>query len=423
MHKPFQQTPHYHLLLPLLPFLLGTATSTCSSGPAAVPIAAAAAAPAPLAAAKEAVDALMAFYDPSSGLWDPGHAPWWQSGLALQAVVDYMAVSGSREYLAQARATIEAQRGVLPWWPAGGGEFRAESTDDTGWWALALVSMYELTGEVGFLDIAKADEAYMWEYWTGDDGSGSGDDIWGSGSGSGDSGSSSYSCGGGIIWQVSTRSYHNAISNELYLHLAAKLHNLNVNTGDGGMAAAAEPYLLDRALREWAWFRDSGMINSANLINDGLLEDAATQTCANNNAPTWTYNQGVVLTGLVELYRATGDGSYLGAARRVADAVIASPTLLGSEGILTEPCTASGEDCDPDRTAFKGIFVRQLAKLDAVLVDRPYAALIQRHAQTTYAAARNASGFYGGVWQGPFDEASVGRQASAVLLLIAALEP
>ncbi|KAK7754420.1 hypothetical protein SLS62_003714 [Diatrype stigma] len=402
-----------HYLLHL--FFIGTATSTCSSAPAAaapLALAPAAEAPTPLAAAKEAVDALMAFYDPTSGLWGPGNAPWWQSALALQAVVDYMALSGSREYVSQARHTIEAQRGVLPWWPAGGGEFRAESTDDTGWWALALVAMHELTGEAEFLDIAKADEAYMWEYWTGSDGSGNSNTE-----------GSSYSCGGGIIWQVSTRSYHNAISNELYLLLAAKLHNLNLNVGDGGVTAAAEPYLLDRALREWDWFRNSGMINGANLINDGLLEDAATQTCANNNAPTWTYNQGVVLTGLAELYRTTGDGTYLDAARRVADAVLASPALLGAGGILTEPCTASGEDCDPDRTAFKGIFMRQLAKLDAVLVDRPYAAVIQRHAQAVYAAARNASGFYGGVWQGPFDKASVGRQASAVLLLLAALEP
>lgn len=94
-----------------------------------------------------------------------------------------MAATGNLEYLPQARYTIETQRHVLPWWPAGGGEFRAQSTDDTGWWALALTSMHALTGgEAPFLDIAKLDEAYIWSYWTGGDSTGGG-----------------AVCGGGII--------------------------------------------------------------------------------------------------------------------------------------------------------------------------------------------------------------------------------
>lgn len=98
-------------------------------------------------------------------------------------MLDYMAATGNLEYLPQARYTIETQRHVLPWWPAGGGEFRAQSTDDTGWWALALTSMHALTGgEAPFLDIAKLDEAYIWSYWTGGDSTGGG-----------------AVCGGGII--------------------------------------------------------------------------------------------------------------------------------------------------------------------------------------------------------------------------------
>lgn len=34
---------------------------------------------------------------------------------------------------------------------------------------------------------------------------------------------------------------------------------------------------LDWANKEWAWFNSSGLINSQNLINDGLLS-----TCKNN---------------------------------------------------------------------------------------------------------------------------------------------
>ena len=335
------------------------------------------------ALAQGAVDAMMTFYDDTTGLWDPG-APWWQSGLALQAVLGFMAKTGNRDYMWEANYTIQTQRRPLAWWPAGGGEFRAESTDDTGWWALAAIAMYELTGDAELLEIARKDEEYMYRYWT--DGP---------------------PCGGGLVWHVPTRSYHNAISNELYLLLTATLHNI----------IPGDTVYLQRSLREWDWFRRSGMINADNLVNDGLTDGAA---CVNNNNPTWTYNQGVILGGLVELYKATCDKSYLIAAKSIADAVVSSPALM-REGILTEPCSSAGE-CEPDGVAFKGIFMGQLAKLDGVLVDHPYRALIRRNTEEMHSRARNEAGFYGGAWQEPFDSASIGRQASAAHLFVAALD-
>src|SRR5205085_2791129 len=121
-------------------------------------------------------------------------------GNALQALLDYMAKTGSRTYLPEVRNTIALQRRPLDWWPQGGGEFRADSTDDTGWWALAMVRMYDLTRDKQYLDIARTDEAYMRQYW---------DDT----------------CGGGIWWDLPGKTYKNAISNELYFKLVASLHN------------------------------------------------------------------------------------------------------------------------------------------------------------------------------------------------------
>ncbi len=72
-----------------------------------------------------------------------------------------------------------------------------------------------------------------------------------------------------------------------------------------------------------------------NPINDGLSEES-NGTRTNNGGQTWTYNQGVILGGLVELYKATGDRSLLESARQIADGVITS-AILSPNGILTEP--------------------------------------------------------------------------------------
>ncbi|XXH02109.1 hypothetical protein Hte_008475 [Hypoxylon texense] len=314
---------------------------------------------------RSAVDAMMALYDNTTGLWDPDNpgGSWWQNGVALWALAEYMIKSGSRDYLAQAQNTVEIQRAPLEWWPEGGGDFRADSTDDTGWWALAMTSMYQLTSDEEYLNIAKEDEAYMFNYWN------------------------TTTCGGGLIWNIPNGTYHNAISNELYLELTATLHNL----------IPGDTLYLNHSLMEWEWFNDSGMINSQNLVNDGLTDDA-----------TQRMNQTNPL----------GDPVYLETAREIADAVVSSAELV-QDGIITEPC-ASEEECEPNGTAFKGIFIRELAKLDAVLADHPYQAFIQDNAQAAYENARNGSDFYGFLWQGPFDSVTIGSQESAVELMVAA---
>ncbi|MCX4703613.1 glycoside hydrolase family 76 protein [Streptomyces sp. NBC_01352] len=331
--------------------------------------------------ATAAVEAMMGFYDEDTGRWDPD-APWWQSGNALQALLDYTAKTRSKRYLLQIENTIEQQRKPLPWWPEGGGEFRADSTDDTGWWGLAMTSMYDLTRDQEYLTIAKLDEEYMYKYW---------DDV----------------CGGGVWWDIPAATYKNAISVELYIKLAAALHN----------RIPGDTVYLKRALTAWKWLKSSGMINGDNLVNDGLNTQGG--GCANNGGITWTYNQGVVLGGLAELYKATGDRALLRDARKIADAVVDSP-LLSPKGILTEPCEAS-DTCESDGTAFKGIFARNLGELDALLPGRPYRGYLLTQARSAYQYDRNSSDQYGVSWSGPFDRASIGRQESAVSLLVSVL--
>jgi len=69
----------------------------------------------------------------------------------------------------------------------------------------------------------------------------------------------------------------------------------------------------DWALKAGSWFVNSGMVNNKYLVNDGLTPD-----CKNNDQTEWTYNQGVVLGGLVGLSQITGNASLVEEAVRIA---------------------------------------------------------------------------------------------------------
>jgi predicted alpha-1,6-mannanase (GH76 family) len=328
------------------------------------------------AKADAAVAAMMGFYDQGTGLWQP-ERPWWQSGNALQAYLDHAAATHARDFRAVLDHTVDIQRKTYMF-----GEFRADSTDDTGWWALAMTRAYDLTHDRKYLDIAKIDEDYIRGHW---------DDV----------------CGGGVWWDIPQHTYKNAISIELYIKLTAALHN----------RVKGDTLYVGRALEAWQWFKGSGMINADHLVNDGLQTQSG--SCESNHGTTWTYNQGVILGGLTELYRATGDRGLLADARRIADAVIASPQL-SPHGILTEPCEAAGT-CNNDQPAFKGIFARNLAELDDVLPGHPYRGYLRAQAASAYAHARNDADQYGLNWAAPFDTTDIARQESAVSLLTAVI--
>ena len=352
------------------------------------------------AAAKAAIDAMNSqFYSSAQAIWSPSD-PWWLSGVALTGVIDYMRKTNTNDYLEQVQEIIRVQRAQ---WPAGGGDFRADSSDDTGWWALAMVRMYDMTNDSTYLDIAVEDEAYMYQSWTASP------------------------CGGGIYVDVKAQTYKSAIANGLYTKLAASLHN-RVPNGT---------LYLDRAKTAWSWFHASGMVNSANLVNDGLASDASgSGACSNNNLPVWTYNQGVILGAAVELYHATASPAYLTTARTIADAAVSptSPlttttpqqqqppntTLLALTESACEPDEPSG--CNNDQQSFKGIFAYHLAELDAALPDasHPYRAFLRQNARAAYDNARGpGTDLYDVSWVGGgFWNSTIAKQASAVGLLV-----
>lgn len=139
------------------------------------------------------------------------------------------------------------------------------------------------------------------------------------------------------------------------------------------------------------------MINSANLINDGLtiLDNG---TCINNNMNTWSYNQGVILGGLVELSHATGDTSLLTKATNIANAAIR--TLTDEKGIIHE-IDRCEPNCGDDGSQFKGIFVRNLHYLYKEAPQDGWRSTIAMNAESIWKNDRNADDQLGVDWSGP----------------------
>ena len=263
-----------------------------------LPVAANAAPAAPAPAVKwitEAAATLDHWYDQSNGQYRTTN--WWNAANALRSQLVASALLGDN--LGPQRAANTYNQNIGAW-------FRNDYYDDEGWWGLTWVQAYDQTGERKYLVLAESlfsDMAGGWDL----------------------------HCGGGIWWSRD-RNYKNAIPNELFLSLAAAL---SLRT-TGPAAANYKQW----ALLEWDWFANTGMINAQGLVNDGLTED-----CRNNGRTTWTYNQGVALGGLADLYRLTGDRSLLTAAGSLANA--AMTRLTDANGVLREPCEAQHCDVDP----------------------------------------------------------------------------
>lgn len=201
-----------------------------------------------------------------------------------------------------------------------------------------------------------------------------------------------------------------AVENELYLTAAAKLANRKPNSPSGG-------YYFDEAIKAYDWFIGSGLINSENLINNGLV----LSTCKNDGNLVFTYNQGIILSGLAELAWATGNDSYSDLANTLALAGI--DKLTDSNGILHEPCEATG--CDGDEEQFKGVFGRNIQFLYNRETNLPaataatYKNFLQVNANAIWTDDQSDNQL-GLVWSGSSGSATIQTQSSALDVIVGA---
>jgi hypothetical protein len=212
-------------------------------------------------------------------------------------------------------------------------------------------------------------------------------------------------CGGGMNWNPHLTPYKNAITNELYISASMGMYldfpgdwndapfvssmdqNAQGPLQGNGQAAQDEaplrarphnPVYLNNAVEAYHWLKNSNMTNDQGLYVDGFhirdwsrTNNTGTGNCDVRNEMVYTYNQGVLLSGLRSLWEGTGSRMYLEDGHALVRNVIAatgwqssttrSPQWsgLGRNGILQEVCDEAGT-CSQNGQTFKGIFFHHL---------------------------------------------------------------
>ncbi len=332
--------------------------------------------------ADKTLETLQKWYNEDTGQWKTTN--WWNAANALTAIIDYSRITGTKEYLDVIENTFEKCK-----------EFEVKSEDpsknwtcrnfindyydDEGWWVLAWIDAYDLTGKAKYLDMARVTFSDMTKGW---------DEV----------------CGGGIYWKKPDVA-KSAVQNELFMLCAIRLHQRSPGTENGFT-------YLEWARRTWKWFENTGMINEHFQIENGLKKN-----CELDAGRRYTYNQAMILSALFELGREDNDPRLLQIANKIAHAAIT--TSIYEDGILKDP---SEPRMGADGPQFKGIFMRHLAYLYSVTHDPDYKDFINKNAGTIWNKARNGStNEIGGIWKGPFDQADASRQSCALDAFNAAL--
>lgn len=308
------------------------------------------------------------WYDEGNGQW---MNLWWNSANSLtslanlaQIAPDQFGSTGNHYF----QNTLTAARA------ANGGSYVNNFYDDEGWWAMAWIRVYDATQDRQYLDVAR--NIFQ-------------DLIKGLGA----------TCGG--QWWSKDKNYVASIANELFIEVAASLANRSPNDGTD--------YRI-YANNNLAWLMNSGLINSDNTINDGID--------ISNCKPTgtvFTYNQGVILGGLVEMHQYSNNQQHLDTANRLAHGALAQ---LTKDNILTE--TGYPNALDNTAAQFKGPFVRGLASLQSASPHDEYKTFLQQNADSLWSNDRQDGGELGSNWQGPLTDATAPTQSAALDCLIAA---
>ncbi|CAF9943844.1 MAG: hypothetical protein ALECFALPRED_001506 [Alectoria fallacina] len=209
-------------------------------------------------------------------------------------------------------------------------------------------------------------------------------------------------CGGGMLWNPYLAPYKNAITNQLYIAASISMYLYFPGDSDPSPflthtglppAKAHDIRYLDNAVEAYKWLKGSNMRNKYGLYVDGFHITGwqggkngsnGTGKCDLRHEKVYTYNQGVILSGLKGLWEATGSRAYLEDGHELVRDVITATGWedkdteqryrwagLGRGGVMEELCDWSGS-CSQNGQTFKGIFYHHLTLFCSPLIRREW---------------------------------------------------
>ncbi|MDR0692614.1 MAG: glycosyl hydrolase family 76 [Prevotellaceae bacterium] len=305
--------------------------------------------------------------------WTDNHGnktfQYWPQAHALDVLIDAYERSGNDFYKAYFGLWFDGVK------KQNGNGWYNNFFDDMEWIALALLRVYKATGEAKYKEAALELWGYIQEGWN------------------------NYA-GGGIAWERDSHLWSkNACSNGPACILAARLYR---ETGD--------ETCRDWAFKVYEWEKSVLFNSSTGAVYDNING----QTGEKNTSWIFTYNQGTFIGSAVELYKITGEKTYLN------DAVLAAnytTTVLVNSGILKDEGSGDGG-------LFKGIFVRYFTELirqeglDSAVKKR-YTQFLQYNAETLWTKGANKKDvLFGTNWRNrPGSETGLTEQISGCMLI------
>lgn len=316
------------------------------------------------------------FFNKKSRQADMETNNYWPQAHAIDAITDAYARTKDEKYYrmydlwfqGMPRFNFNARQGRRKgdlWWNA--------FVDDMEWHALALVRIYEVTGETRYLN--KARQLYADWIWT----------QWGP--------ENEAPWYGGVTWKTDVAKSKNACSNGPAAILAARLAQFASVDASNAKNKSADEYLAEalkiyRWERKWLWDSKTGAVYD-NINRRGEI-----------GRFSLSYNQGTFIGAAVELFRLTKDPSFLD------DAVLTARYTTGpmsrrNRGVLSDSVNGDG-------ALFHGIFFRYLANLIVLpelddAARQEFADYLLRSATTLVRRGVNPeTKLYGGRWRQPW---------------------
>lgn len=276
---------------------------------------------------------------------------YWPQAHALDVMIDAYTRTGNNSYLT-----------VINNWYDGvkiknGNSFLNEFYDDMEWNALAMLRAYDATSDEKFKTSAQ-------EVWS---------DIQTGWNTLGN---------GGIAWRKAQLYSKNACSNGPACILAARMFQKFANNAD-----------KEWALKIYNWEKE----HLFNPANGAVYDNLNASTGVTQTNWIFTYNEGTFLGSALELYKITGDKSYLNDAIKAADYTLNN--LVNSNDQLLK------DEGSGDGGLFKGVFVRYFTQLilHPDLTDgtrRRYINFLKYNAETLWTKGTNKNMMmFGSYWK------------------------